>query len=198
MTFQIGDVEIELKRSFFFLLTFFLICDPMGFGIYAFLSCVIHEMGHLILLFVFHQHPKRVVAEAFGIRIEKNTRFLSYRQEAMMLLAGPLTNLLAFGILYSVGAYTGQYGVMLVSVVNFVLGLFNLLPIVPLDGGRVLNLLLRQGLSVTAADRATILIGVLFLLPLMTGAFFLVVHSGYNITLLITCAYLCLLMLRQK
>jgi Zn-dependent protease len=55
-------------------------------------------------------------------------------------------------------------------LVNLVLGLFNLIPIPPLDGGRILVGLLPHGLAMAVASLERVglflVIGVVFLLPL--------------------------------
>lgn len=69
--------------------------------------------------------------------------YITRRQNGLISIAGPLTNLLlgfaflAFGILSPRDSYAELLGFSAASV-NFFLGFFNMLPIPPLDGSKVL------------------------------------------------------------
>lgn len=68
------------------------------------------------------------------------------RQNGIVSLAGPLTNFAVFGIFLaialvfgsSLGAYL-QYAVSLTLTISILLAFFNMLPIFPLDGSKVLH-----------------------------------------------------------
>lgn len=120
-----------------------------------------------------------------------NVSRLSNPRRDMMLVAaaGPAVNgalALAAGffghaVLAAAGTMPAELAQLLVRflglmiLVNLVLGLFNLLPIPPLDGGRILVGLLPAGpaLAVAALERwgLLIVIGVVFLLPLAIPGF---------------------------
>lgn len=113
----------------------------------------------LLLSIVFHETAHSLVARRFGIPIRGITLFIfggvaemegepgSARAEFLMALAGPVASLfLATVLLLSVRAVEGMNappavaGVLwYLGYINGMLGLFNLVPAFPLDGGRMLR-----------------------------------------------------------
>lgn len=70
---------------------------------------------------------------------------------ALVAFAGPLSNLLIaflFGLLFRFGVFTGVAAgaVFTIILINIVLGVFNLIPIAPLDGSKILFALLPYNL----------------------------------------------------
>ncbi len=114
-------------------------------GVLFFLSILLHELAH------------SVVAKAFGIPVRGITLFLlggvsqitrdapRARQEFLMAFAGPVTSLglaaIALGAWVAAGAGQGPVAAVLewLWLMNFAMGVFNLVPGFPLDGGRVLR-----------------------------------------------------------
>ena len=99
---------------------------------------------------------------------------------ALVSLAGPLTNLLlavtAAILFHAVGATIPFVGIILalVAQINIYLGIFNLLPIPPLDGSKVFALVLPDSLANDYLALGNIGIIILFLLlSFPIGGFFL-------------------------
>jgi Zn-dependent protease/CBS domain-containing protein len=108
-----------------------------------------------------HELAHSVVAQRSGVRVEGITLWLfggvsrlsgeahSARTEALITLVGPATSLVLGGLFLLLGsALPGGHQPRLLFVtltwlgtVNLVLGLFNLIPAAPLDGGRLLRAL---------------------------------------------------------
>lgn len=106
----------------------------------ALLSLVLHEAGHALVL-KRHGVPSRMSFAPWGAFVEPNRwhyQRLSWEKKGKMVLAGPAVNALLaiFGIiLASVGVFP-KY-MLTVTSINAVLGVLNLLPIIPLDGGQI-------------------------------------------------------------
>ena len=101
----------------------------LGWGV---LACVVHELGHLLVGAALGGRPRWLSLSAVGL--ELNMEYpagLSYGRELAVALAGPAVNLVTGGI-------CAQFGNYLLAGVSFGLGLFNLMPVLPLDGGRAL------------------------------------------------------------
>jgi Zn-dependent protease/CBS domain-containing protein len=109
-------------------------------------SVLAHELSHAI------------VARRFGLKVEGITLFIfggvtsidedsrSPRQEALIAAAGPLTSLAIGVVLLGLGAVVDQAQLAALlgwlGFINVMLGLFNLIPGFPMDGGRVLRAIL--------------------------------------------------------
>ena len=128
--------KVEVSRGFPFLLAL-----SLWIGVGEVLPAVVtaavcHELGHLAALRLAGARVECLRLTASGAEIWADTRFLSYRREILCTLAGPAVNLLLAAVLARV---SGDY---LPAGANALQGLFNLLPLPHLDGGRALHLLI--------------------------------------------------------
>ena len=111
------------------------------------LSALCHELGHLSALFLAGARVEEIRLTAFWAEIRADTRYLPYGREILCTLAGPAVNLVLAVVLSRVA---GDY---LLAGANVLLGVFNLLPLPALDGGRILYLLISWALDPMLADR---------------------------------------------
>ena len=97
-----------------------------------------HEMGHVAAA---RQRGLPVTAPAFipfvGAYIQMKAQPHSVETEAYVAYAGPFVGTLAAFAFYFFGRNQGDTLCLALAYSGFVLNLFNLLPISPLDGGRI-------------------------------------------------------------
>lgn len=105
------------------------------------LAASIHEGGHLFALRALGGRAEKICFRLTGAEIRYDSSHLSYGQEALLALAGPLANFLAAAIL-ALASGKGAAQTELAVGCHVVLGVFNLLPALPMDGGRILLALL--------------------------------------------------------
>lgn len=148
----------------------------------AVLSALGHELGHLLALRLAGAKVERVRLTAFGAEIQADTRYLPYPREIACVFAGPAVNLV-LAVLLARGL-----GNDLAAGVNLVLGVFNLLPVPALDGGRVLHLLVSWASDPMAADRVCRWVGVLCALALTAAALTVTVRYHAGLFLLMSAA----------
>jgi Zn-dependent protease len=110
---------------------------PLAVGFVALLF--VHEMGHVIAL---RREGIRASAPMFipflGAAIFSKSLGDNALAEARVGLAGPLLGSLGAGAVAIVGAIVGSPLLLALAYIGFFLNLFNLLPVVPLDGGRAM------------------------------------------------------------
>jgi Zn-dependent protease len=110
-----------------------------------FVSVLLHELAHSLVARMRGLSVKNIVLFVFGgvSNIEQEPK--SAGVEFQMAFVGPLTSLLigaiSYGLLLLVGRGPGPLAATLsyLATANIFLGIFNLLPGFPLDGGRVLR-----------------------------------------------------------
>jgi Zn-dependent protease len=106
----------------------------VGFVVLIFL----HEMGHYVAA---RQRGLDVGAPTFipfvGAWVELKKLPHNAETEAYVGLAGPVAGTAASLLCYEVGRYLDSQLLIALSYAGFMLNLFNLLPLAPLDGGRV-------------------------------------------------------------
>jgi Zn-dependent protease len=106
-----------------------------GFVVLLFL----HEMGHVIAL---RREGIKASAPMFipflGAVISAKSLGENALAEARVGLAGPILGSLAAAAVAVAGVLTGSSFLLALAYVGFLINLFNLLPVVPLDGGRAM------------------------------------------------------------
>jgi Zn-dependent protease len=112
------------------------------FGIGLVVLLFVHEMGHVAE--AKHQGLP-VSAPMFipfmGALITMKEMPHNAWREARVALAGPLLGSAAAGAIYAVGVATDSRPLKALAFLGFFINLFNLLPVVPLDGGRIVGAL---------------------------------------------------------
>lgn len=197
MSFKIGGIRVRISFLFFAMLTMIFAIDEKGIALITLTSAALHETGHIAALLLLGGSPDEIVFGIFGIRIQQNKYMLSDSRQAVVVLCGPLVNVVLFGAFLAAYVAFGSPFLLTASVVNLVSGAFNLLPIFPLDGGRILLVVLSALLpdGVVCAIMRTIS-ALLILLLVFTG-FILVSKTGVNISLLATGIYLGVLCIKS-
>lgn len=117
----------------------------LGFSLAVFACVLLHEFGHALVARRFGIETRRITLLPIGGVAELERSPSDPRAEMWIAAAGPLVNFAIAGALSLIGFATGLFGaVTLTSLVfqqlvwaNLLLGLFNLIPAFPMDGGRV-------------------------------------------------------------
>ena len=170
-----------------------LFLDDENLLLWAVLSCVLHELGHWISIWLLGGHVQRLTLTVAGAELSpERQRLFSYREEFIIAAAGPLVSLLlAVSLVYAAAGLGWENGYLFAGM-NLAAGVLNLIPILPLDGGRMLA----AALSSCHAPRGLRLglrwaaLGAAWLLFLL-GFWLFTVGRG-NITLLLTAGWLLL------
>ena len=115
-----------------------------------FVSVFLRELSHALVALEHGVPVSGIRLHVFGGVSEMEAEPPTPRAELMIAAIGPLTSFVIAGLCYGLGraldgppwvaALTGY-----LAVVNFIVGIFNLVPGFPLDGGRVLRALLWWG-----------------------------------------------------
>ncbi len=116
-------------------------------GLVIFLSVLLHELGHLVRANMFGIHAKRSTLFIFGSVAEFSQEPDSAAKTFHIAVAGPLASitigiLLLAGWLFSRPLDWLAAALLLLAIFNLGLGVLNLLPVYPLDGGQMLRALL--------------------------------------------------------
>lgn len=176
--------EIAVSPGFLLLLgALFWLDEGVGLLPWGLLACLFHELGHIAMAAVLGGRVERLSLTAVGAELHIGYRIQpGYLQDSLVALAGPAANLLAGGLFSAAG-----WGIA--AAMTLAVGVFNLLPICPLDGGRVVYGLLSMILDPDWADRlTTALAGCLVGLLVGTGVVAAIWYA--NVTLLFTALWL--------
>ncbi len=170
---KIFGVMVRLDVSLFLLAAFYVVdglrdsgvqgaIDAATFSVLLFFCIYLHEMGHAFGGWLFNIRTLDVTLTFFGgyARLLGNPR--TPFQQVVVSFAGPAVNL-AIGaalIWYAANVDGASRLVANLGFVNIFLGLFNLLPGYPLDGGHITAALLSNFMPSNRARLITAYIGV--------------------------------------
>ncbi len=187
MQFNLLGIPVRLSFYFFLITTLFLLADTTGTVLFVLSAAFIHEMGHILAMALLKAPILLLDFTPFGLKITRGEHLVSYRCEAVISLAGAGANLLAAGLLALLARQS--FGALYLSAVNLVVGVFHLLPIRGLDGGKVVAELLTLRLSPAAARTAAGAVSLVFLGLLCLLAARLWLGGKANLSLMVMLVY---------
>lgn len=124
----------------------------------VFVSVTLHELGHALMARRYGIGTKQIKLFFFG-GIASVEAIPNGKAEAAIGIAGPIVSLvLAVALLHS-GVWFNHDFLLKLGGINAMLFLFNMIPAVPLDGGRVFRGLLTLALPFKIATIVSIVIG---------------------------------------
>jgi Zn-dependent protease/CBS domain-containing protein len=134
-----------------------------------FASVLVHELAHSLYALAKGGRVHAITLTLIGGVSELAEQPKRGRDEAVMALVGPLTSLLLGGAFYllfralsGTSSFDLKFVVFQLASLNIVLGIFNLLPAFPMDGGRVLRGLLAERWGALRATRLAVTAGKAF------------------------------------
>ena len=171
----VGDRVLPFLFIVFLMLAF----DAAWVTVLMLMVAAIHELGHIgaaVLVGAGDISAPRAVLT--GLRI-RTGRLLSYRDEAIIALGGPLINLLIFAALLPL-CRVSDY-ILAFAAVNLLTALSNLIPIRGFDGHRILIGLLAARLSAEGLERVShaLTLAVSASVALLSLLFMMKVGEGY-------------------
>ena len=141
-------LRIDLK-IFVFLILFYL---TKQIELYATIMvlCIIHELGHVVMGIIMGMKIEKIEVMPFGLSVSFKVNIDDYNKKIKkgkilqikkiaIAAAGPFTNLLMLLIVLNTNINFKIVSNEVLAYANILMMLFNLLPIYPLDGGRILK-----------------------------------------------------------
>jgi Zn-dependent protease/CBS domain-containing protein len=184
VTYSLAEFQLPAEVPGWSTLTYWLVGAATAMLFFA--SVLAHELSHAI------------VARRLGLRVEGITLFIfggatsidedsrTPREEALIAIAGPAMSVLIGVVLLGLNLVIDQpqLGALIgwLGFINILLGIFNLIPGFPMDGGRVLRAILwRLRGDRLKATRNAALVGRLFAYLLIGFGVFLALRPGGSI-----------------
>lgn len=138
------------------------------FGVSLFASVLIHEFGHVVLAQIYGVRVRGITLMMLGGVSEMDP--IPDHREFRVAVVGPLVSFALAGLLFLWQEAAPwpelKFHAYWLARVNVALGIFNLLPIFPMDGGRAMRAILTMQLGRLRATRLSVRIGSFFALAL--------------------------------
>ena len=195
-------MSIKLDLKIFLFLFLFLLTSQLEMYLLLMLFAIIHELGHLAAGLILKFKPEEIKLTPVGLQIQFKVSDEEYKlnnvksytiKKAIIALAGPLTNFIIATIMIAIAqiniGFQYTYIFSLIVYSNLLIAMFNLIPIYPMDGGRVVKEILSIIFGKKKAYKITYMISKTVLI-LLTAAASIAILYIHNIAILIIIAYL--------
>lgn len=190
MSFSIFKCKFEITFSFVLVICSMIIMNNPINITWSILAVFFHELGHIIYMCILHTPPHHITLTAFSIDI--SDRFNHTRgniKNICLALSGPLANFIATIIFYTLSIIFHN-AFYIPAAINLMIGCFNLLPIISLDGYQIVYTMLSTKFSLKTTCFITNCLSVIVLLPVLIFGFILIFRAKYNFSLLVVSIYL--------
>lgn len=196
--------RIDLKIFVFLILFYF----TKQIELYAciMIFALIHEIGHLVAGILMGMKPEKLELMPFGISISFKINVKQYNQKIkngnmqeikkiIVALAGPITNFLI--ILITFNLKLEAIKAIIIIYTNLLIMIFNLLPIYPLDGGRILKGILHINIGKRKAEKYVNIISNITVITIATISSILILYIQ-NISIFLIDIYLFYLVIKEN
>lgn len=166
-----------IDKSFFIFLFIIILCGLFNNFIVYFLLLIIHELGHALIGTILGYKLDRIKIYPYGgLTLFKSFYNSPLKKELFVLLGGPLFQIIAYLLLRSFIHY--DY----LIIYHYTLLIFNLLPIYPLDGGKLLNIFLNYFFNYQRSFYISYYISLIILILLIGYSIYI---KNYNLIMII-------------
>lgn len=190
-SYRLGElfgIPIYLDFSFAFILLMFLFDTPptygLAFALLLAISIVAHELGHSLTARVFGYRTRDITLSLLGGCASLIALPRKAWQEFLTAVAGPLVSFVLsflFYLVFLVFPIENRWLLSVLyfaSVMNLTLALFNCLPALPMDGGRVFRSVLRLFMPRVKATYVAMIVGRVLAVLLVTLPLIGIHHLG--------------------
>lgn len=195
--------RIDLKIFIFLILFYF----TKQIEVYAMIMifAVIHELGHLLVGLLMGMKPEKIEIMPFGVSISFKIKVMEYNKKVkkgnlleikkiIVALAGPITNFIIILITYNLNINLLES--ILIIYTNFLIMIFNLIPIYPLDGGRIIRGILYIFLGKRNSEKNINIISKITVIIITTISSILILYT-HNISIFLIDMYLWYLVIKE-
>lgn len=137
MLFKVKNTYVFISFYFVFMLVWTIFFNKIHEFIYCFTSLFLHEAGHIVLIGLLKEKINIFYIIPFGFSCRlKNQSKMEKKKMLKILWAGPVTSFIVAGLAFF---WTKDF-----AIINLIIGIFNLLPLGSLDGGRIFRILMQK------------------------------------------------------
>lgn len=195
--------RIDLKIFLFIIL--FCISKQIEIYIIMIIFAFLHEIGHLIAGLILRLRPEKIEiipvgltvsfkVDIEGINKKKGNGNMFVIKEIIVAIAGPIVNLLIFIITLLNEEKTYLNNLIMYS--NLLIFIFNLIPIYPLDGGRILKGILHIIFGKRTSYKITYDISIISNI-ILTAICSIAILYYKNIAIFLIVAYVWIILIRE-
>ena len=178
-------IKIELHYTYL-IMSLGLILTGHFLNLIVFTSIIIvHELGHSIVAYLFKYDIDKIIIYPYGglTKLNKLVNTNIYR-DILVSISGLIMQSIYFYIIYILynNEIIREYTYNLFYTYHMSMLIFNILPIIPLDGSKLINLILCKIFSFNLSNYLTVLISFITIIIILLGGYF---DNNYSFLLVI-------------
>ena len=181
MKIKINSIKINIKISFFVLTLLMIALRNLEQFFIAYIFMIVHELIHIVIskeygckISSINVMPIGLSADIYGLED------ISLWQRIIVVISAPIFNII-IGLIF-INSYIG--------LINLCIGVFNLLPIYPLDGSKLMNYIGGYFFGTLRANRYIVNISLFTCYSLIFVGCLQMILMSYNISLLLVAVYI--------
>ena len=198
-------MKIQIDLKIFLIIFIFIVTNQIQIYMLIMLFALIHELGHMLAGLLLKLRPEKIKIIPVGVSIAFRLKPEDFNQKIgkanilevkkiLIAIAGPLTNIIIIWIASQIQINIIQE----ISIIyaNIIIVIFNLLPIYPLDGGRILKGVLNITLGKRKANYYIKNISII-VITCITLLVAIVTWHNHNIALILITIYLWIIVIKE-
>ena len=130
--------RVKVSVPFLALVCLLFVLDKNGALLYTLLAMAVHETAHIFAIKLCGGTVEEVGIRVFGMKIEvPELALMPYKKEIIIAAAGPLAGIICALLCLAAARILKTTVLDYFIGINVVITLINLIPVYPLDGGRI-------------------------------------------------------------
>lgn len=186
-------MQIKINIQIFAMIIVLILTKQIEIYAWLMLFIAIHEFAHMFTGLILKLKPKTLEIEPFGIGIVFESFENTDKNKIIIAMAGPIVNLLIALIF----CFIQMKHQNLIINSNLLLAIFNLIPIYPLDGGRIFQSIIKMTNKKEEAEDITNKISNVLMIVITTIASILILFYR-NIALFLVAIYLWIIVMKEN
>ena len=186
-------MRVKINIQIFAIIIILVIANQIKVYAWLMLFALIHELAHMLTGMLLKLKPRTLEIQPFGICVVFESFEKSEKNKIIIALAGPLINIV-MAIIFS---FINIEAKEMIINCNVILALFNLLPIYPLDGGRILKSIIKvKSTDEKAEDITNKISNILMIIITIISSILILIYKNIGIVLII--AYLWIIIIKEN